>query len=193
MTQQSARFPRLAAITALALSAALVYSGCGASTEPDPVPAGTDMWASESISNFDSAKRVTVNILNELAGLAPEDSRLPKESQPPEPGSIPVRLLSCEKPHHFMYPGATAVIFSNEEAATAFEATVNNHMRAQGGWLEQSTPDENGNPEPQFVSHNGFAVSASYSEYRGTHVVGITAFSPCFEMPEDFNANTTEL
>lgn len=189
MTQQSARFPRLAAITALALSAALVYSGCGASTEPDPVPAGTDMWANEPIGSVDAAKRTSVNILNKLAGLARDEHKLPSESQAPEPGTTPLRLLPCDEPNQFMYPGATAVIFSNEEAATAFEATVNNHMRAQGGWLEQSTPDENGNPEPQFVSHNGFAVSASYSEYRGTHVVGITAFSPCFEMPEDFNYN----
>lgn len=193
MTQQSARFPRLAAITALALSAALVYSGCGASTEPDPVPAGTDMWASESISNFDSAKRVTVNILNELAGLAPEDRKLPKESQPPEPGTIPLRLLSCEKPHHFMYPGATAVYFKDQTSAQAFYNTANNHLRSQGGWLEKSSPGADGEREPKFVSDNGFVVTVRYSEYRGKHMVGIIAFSPCFEMPEDFNANTTEL
>ena len=151
------------------------------------------MSASESISNFDSAKRVTVNILNELAGLAPEDRKLPKESQPPEPGTIPLRLLSCEKPNQFMYPGATAVLFDNTMAAKEFETTATEFIRAQNGWLEQPVTDGSGNTKPQFVSSNGFAVSVRYREHRGKHIVGITAFSPCFEMPEDFNANTTEL
>lgn len=193
MTQQSARFPRLAAITALALSAALVYSGCGASTEPDPVPAGTDMWANEPIGSVDAAKRTSVNILNKLAGLARDEHKLPSESQAPEPGTTPLRLLPCDEPNQFMYPGATAVLFDNTTAAKEFETTATEFIRAQNGWLEQPVTDASGNTKPQFVSSNGFAVSVRYREHRGKHIVGITAFSPCFEMPEDFNANTTEL
>ena len=170
-----------------------LLSGCTPDTDRSAEPTGTDMSASESIENIESAKRVTVSILNELAGLAPEDSRLPKESQPPEPGSIPLRLIPCDDPHQFIYPGATAVYFHDQTSAQAFYKTANNHLRSQGGWLEKSSPGADGEREPKFVSDNGFVVTVRYSEYRGKHMVGIIAFSPCFEMPEDFNYNVEQV
>ena len=92
-----------------------------------------------------------------------------------------------------MYPGATAVYFKDRTSAQTFYDTANNHLRSHDGWLEKSIPGAYGEPEPQFLSDNGFAATVRYSEYRGKHMVGIMVFSPCFEMPEDFNANTTEI
>lgn len=189
MKTVSARFLRFGALASVAVSTVLVLGGCTPASQDPPTPSGTDMWANEPIGSVDAAKRTSVNILNKLAGLARDEHKLPSESQAPEPGTTPLRLLSCDEPNHFMYPGATAVLFDDKKAAKEFETTATDFLRTQNGWHEQSVTDASGNTKPQFVSSNGFAVSVRYREHRGEHIVGITAFSPCFEMPEDFNYN----
>lgn len=184
--------PKHTTFAVLLLSTALALLGCTTSTEGGQ-PTGTDLWAAEPIDDVREAKRVTVEILTELAGLAPREHLLPEESQPQrQPGERPQRLMACGGANTFQYPGMMGLMFRDGTSAQAFEDAVHAHLRQQEGWTEGSSPDGDGGRNPKFMSASGFAVAASYNEYRGKHGVVIYVFSPCFEMPDDFQQSVDE-
>lgn len=144
------------------------------------------MWAAEPITSVTDAKRVSVEILKELVELAPKEDLLPAESQPSTPGERPRHLMSCSKSGTYQYPGASGLLFRDDASAKAYERKVHEYMRAQEGWSEVVVRDDPEQWESEFTSNNGFTVSATKLRRDGVSRIMLLAFSPCFEMPDDF-------
>ena len=137
------------------------------------------MWAAEPINDPQTAKKVTVKILEELVTLAPQEDLVPAESKPPTPGERPQYLLSCSEEGMFQYLGSTGLRFHDAASAEAFETAVYEHVRAQEGWAKRSIEHPSDEPEPLFVS-SGVVHSALRLHHRGKHTVAIKVSSPLF-------------